>query len=197
MLRAAVILSLCFVYSLAYTIPASMSAIPEEFKEFIPEKVREFYKQLTPEDKEALREVVAGHADYANVDDALNALKEKNEKLYQKALEVFEKMRELRPAAGEKPNLEQVKTAVREVVDKYKALPEPAKQDLKTHFPTVTRLIQTYYVLTFASKVRDQMACNRFLMPFDPRQHWVVGPNVLSSDEKFRKLAKGFLNKQP
>uniref|UniRef100_A0A915BYC4 Fatty-acid and retinol-binding protein 1 n=1 Tax=Parascaris univalens TaxID=6257 RepID=A0A915BYC4_PARUN len=178
MMRTAIIASLCIAYSLAFVLPASMSGIPEEYKEFVPEVVQNFYKDLTPEDKQILRSIGENHAQYPNIDAALNALKEKSEKLHAKAVEVRNyvkskidslgpdakafveeveaKARTLRPEPGHKPDLEKVKTAVREVIEKYKTLPEAIKQELQTTFPHITKLIK---------------------------------------NEKFKKMAKGFLEK--
>lgn len=56
--------------------------------EFIPEEVKNFYKSLTPEDKQILRELASKHATFANEDEALDALKQKSVKLYNKANEL-------------------------------------------------------------------------------------------------------------
>lgn len=43
---------------------------------------------MTPEDKQILRELASRHASFANEDAALEALKEKSPKLYNKAVEL-------------------------------------------------------------------------------------------------------------
>ncbi|VDM41876.1 unnamed protein product [Toxocara canis] len=178
MLRTTIIISVCFAYALAFVMPLSMSNIPEEYKEFVPEAVQNFYKDLTPEDKQILREIADHHSQYPNVDAALNALKEKSEKLYAKAVEIRNfiknkvdslspeakhfveeveaKARALRPEPGQKPDLEKVKSTAREIIEKYKGLPENVKEDLRKTFPHITKLFQ---------------------------------------NEKFKKMAKGFLEK--
>lgn len=54
----------------------------------MPDVVKNFYKDLTPEDKQILRSIAEGHAQYPNLDGALDALKGRSEKLYAKANEV-------------------------------------------------------------------------------------------------------------
>ena len=55
------------------------------YLEFVPEEVKNFYADLTDEDKIILKEVAAKHDTYENEDQALEALKAKSEKLYNKA----------------------------------------------------------------------------------------------------------------
>lgn len=50
--------------------------------------MKDFYKDLTAEDKQILRELASKHATFANEDAALEALKDKSDKLYKKAMEL-------------------------------------------------------------------------------------------------------------
>lgn len=54
--------------------------------EFLPDEAKDFYADLTEQDKNDLKEIALKHEDYKTEDDALNALKAKNEKLYNKAI---------------------------------------------------------------------------------------------------------------
>jgi TRAP-type C4-dicarboxylate transport system substrate-binding protein len=47
--------------------------------------VKNFYAELTDEDKAILKEIAANHESYETEDQALEALKAKSEKLYNKA----------------------------------------------------------------------------------------------------------------
>lgn len=58
------------------------------FSDVVPKPVQEFYQGLTDDDKKDLKEIAANHAQYENEDQALEALKAKNEKLYNKAVEL-------------------------------------------------------------------------------------------------------------
>ena len=73
------------------------------FLEFLPEEATQFYAELTDEDKEILKEIALKHEEYKTEDDALNALKAKSEKLYNKAVSlrnlVKEKINSLEPEA--------------------------------------------------------------------------------------------------
>lgn len=52
--------------------------------DLVPPEVTTFYNELTEDDKKILKEVAEKHSEYATDEDALNALKEKSEKLYTK-----------------------------------------------------------------------------------------------------------------
>uniref|UniRef100_A0AC35TIF5 Fatty-acid and retinol-binding protein 1 n=1 Tax=Rhabditophanes sp. KR3021 TaxID=114890 RepID=A0AC35TIF5_9BILA len=138
--------------------------IPDALKEFVPEEVKDFYKGLTADDRAVLVSLAKDHGKYVNEDDALNALKEKSEPLYNRAMvlhnlvkdkvnslseepktyvtALIAQLRSLRPAAGEKPDLTKVKEIASEYIAKYKALSEASKDELKTTFPKITAVIQ-------------------------------------------------------
>nr|Q8WT59.2 RecName: Full=Fatty-acid and retinol-binding protein 1; AltName: Full=Og-FAR-1; Flags: Precursor [Onchocerca gutturosa] len=148
---------------MANVVPFSMSNIPEEYKEFIPEEVKNFYKNLTQEDRQILRELASKHATFTNEDAALEALKNKSDKLYQKAVElrnfvkakidslkpdaktfvdeIIAKVRSLRPEDGQKLDMEKIKQAARDIIAKYEALNEETKEELKATFPNTTKII--------------------------------------------------------
>ena len=161
------ILCLLAVLSLACSAaipPLDLSSIPEEYRDLVPPEVTNFYNELTEEDKQILKEIAARHEEFQNEDQALEALKAKSEKLYNKAVElrnlvkgkidalnpeakefvtgVIEKMKALRPKAGEKPNLEELRKQANEIIEKYKGLSEEAKESLKSNFPKITGIIQ-------------------------------------------------------
>lgn len=54
----------------------------------MPKEVTDFYASLTEQDKTDLKEIAQGHSSYENEEQALEALKGKNEKLYTKAIEL-------------------------------------------------------------------------------------------------------------
>ncbi|CAG9532661.1 unnamed protein product [Cercopithifilaria johnstoni] len=149
--------------TVASVIPFSVSNIPEEYKEFVPEEVKNFYKDLTAEDKQILRELASKHASFANEDAALEALKDKSDKLYKKAVElrnfvkgkidslkpdakafvdeVIAKARSLRPEDGQKFDMEKFKQAARDIIAKYTLLSEEIKEELKITFPHTAKII--------------------------------------------------------
>lgn len=53
--------------------------------EFLPEEAKQFYADLTEEDKVILKEIALQHENFENEDQAMEALKAKSEKLYEKA----------------------------------------------------------------------------------------------------------------
>ncbi|OZC11511.1 nematode fatty acid retinoid binding protein [Onchocerca flexuosa] len=149
--------------TMANVVPFSMSNIPEEYKEFVPEEVKNFYKNLTQEDRQILRELASKHATFTNEDAALEALKGKSDKLYKKAVElrnfvkakidslkpdakafvdeIIDKARSLRPEEGQKLDMEKIKQAARDIIAKYEALSEEIKEELKATFPNTTKII--------------------------------------------------------
>ena len=154
---------LAAVYS--NTLPAlDLNSIPEEYRDMVPPEVKTFYDELTEEDKQVLKEIAGRHDEFKTDEDALNALKEKSEKLYTKASElrnlvkeriakltpeaktfvdtIIEKMKALRPKKDEKPNLNELRKEANEIIEKFKALSDEAKESLKTNFPKITGVIQ-------------------------------------------------------
>ncbi|KAH7731395.1 fatty acid and retinol binding protein [Aphelenchoides avenae] len=163
-MRAVIVLACVAVCAFGATLPFNFNQLPEQFKEFVPEEVKSFYAELTEEDKNILKEIAAKHAEYENEEQALNALKEKSEKLYEKANNlrnlvkekvdslqaeaktfvnsIIEKLRALRPKGDEKPNLNKLRDTANEVIESYKALSDEAKENLKSTFPKITSVIQ-------------------------------------------------------
>ena len=148
----------------ASSLPYNFGAIPEQFKEFLPEEAKQFYADLTEEDKAILKEVALQHENFETEDQALDALKAKSEKLYEKATALrklvkdkidsleaeakgfvestIAKLKTLRPKTGEKPNLTELRKAANEIIEAYKKLSDAAKDNLKSAFPKITSVIQ-------------------------------------------------------
>jgi len=165
MMRYALLVALLAVYVNANALPAfNFNQIPEQFKDIVPEEVKTFYAELTEEDKTILKELAGKHATFENEDQALEALKEKSPKLYEKAKAlhtlvkdkidalnpeakafvngIIEKLRALKPKGDEKPNLNKLREEANSIIDQYKALSEEAKENLKATFPKITGVIQ-------------------------------------------------------
>ncbi|VDN07090.1 unnamed protein product [Thelazia callipaeda] len=154
--------------TLASVIPISISNIMEEYKEFAPQEVTNFYNDLTPEDKQILRELASNHASFANEDAVLQAFKEKSEKLYNKAIElrnfvkakidslnteaktfveeVIAKIQMLIPRGQQKFEIEKLKNAIQDIVAKYRLLTEETKEELKLTFPQTTKVISSKFI---------------------------------------------------
>lgn len=62
-----------------------------------------------------------------------------------KLLKVIAKARSLRPEEGQKPDLEKIKQAVRDVISKYQALSEETKEELKATFPHTAKIITSKF----------------------------------------------------
>lgn len=144
--------------------PFDLNSIPEEYRDLIPPEVTTFYNELTEEDKQILKEIAGRHEEFQTEDQALEALKAKSEKLYNKAVElrnmvknkidslnpdakefvnrVIEQLKSLRPKPGDKPNLEELRKQANEIIEKFKALGEEAKESLKSNFPKISALVQ-------------------------------------------------------
>jgi|UniRef100_A0AC35GRN8 hypothetical protein len=161
--RTLILLALAFAVA-ANSLPYNFGAIPEQFKEFLPEEAKQFYADLTEEDKAILKEVALQHENFENEDQAFEALKAKSEKLYEKATALrklvkdkidgleaeaktfiegtISKLKTLRPKSGEKPNLTELRKAANEIIETYKKLSEAAKDNLKSAFPKITSVVQ-------------------------------------------------------
>ncbi|CEF68237.1 Nematode fatty acid retinoid binding family-containing protein [Strongyloides ratti] len=150
-------------FATAYVLP-NYDAIPEQFRDVIPEEVKNFYTSLTEEDKAVIVDWAKGHEGYATEDEALQALKGKSENLYEKAMaakdlllsrinalkpeakefltSTYETLKSLRPATGTKPDIALIKKTAMSVYEKFNALSEEAKEDLKTQFPKTAAILQ-------------------------------------------------------
>ena len=148
----------------AASLPLNFQQLPEQLKEVVPEDVKNFYAELTEEDKAILKEIAQNHATYENEDQALEALKAKSEKLHAKAVElrqhlktkidslkpdakafvesVVAKLRALKPKADEKPDLKKIRELATEVINQYKALSEESKANLEETFPKVAGVLK-------------------------------------------------------
>ena len=145
-------------------LPMNFNQLPEQFKEFVPDEVKNFYAELTEEDKTVLKDLAAKHAEISTEDEALNALKEKSPKLHEKAVAlrtlvhdkinalqpeakgyvngIVEKLKALKPKGDEKPNLNKLRETANEVIEQYKSLSDAAKTDLQTQFPKITSVVK-------------------------------------------------------
>ncbi|KAI6215388.1 Fatty-acid and retinol-binding protein [Aphelenchoides besseyi] len=177
-LRTFVVLFSFFCLAMSATLPLSIQQVPEQLKEVVPEEVKKFYAELTDEDKSILKDVAANHASYENEDQALEALKAKSEKLYNKATElrtllktkidslkpdakafvegIIAKLRALKPKGEEKPDLKKIREVANEVIDTYKGLAEESKQNLQETFPQITNVIKNEKFQTLAQGLIKQ-----------------------------------------
>uniref|UniRef100_A0A0N4ZF96 Fatty-acid and retinol-binding protein 1 n=1 Tax=Parastrongyloides trichosuri TaxID=131310 RepID=A0A0N4ZF96_PARTI len=136
--------------------------LPAQLKEFVPEEVKDFYKGITQEDRAVLIEIAKNHDKYSNEEEAIAALKEKSPALGEKAeslynmvkdkvnslseepkafaKELIKEARALRPAPGQKPDIEKLKVFGKTFIGKYQALTDAAKDELKTVFPKMHAL---------------------------------------------------------
>jgi len=156
------------------SLPFNFQQLPEQLKEVVPEDVKNFYAELTEDDKAVLKEIAQNHASYENEDQALEALKAKSEKLYNKAVElrthlktkidslkpeaktfvegIIAKLRALKPKNDEeKPDLKKIREVASEVIESYKALSEDAKTNLQETFPKVSGVLKNEKFQAIAS----------------------------------------------
>jgi len=149
----------------AAAIPITMPAkVPDEFKDFLPSEVTVFYNDLTDAEKGILKEMAENHAKYETEDAALADLKEKSEKLFNKAKELkqmlnekleklpegarafinslIDEVKKLKPKGVDKMKLDEMRTKAKEIMDKYKALSEGDKAALTEQFPKISGVIR-------------------------------------------------------
>lgn len=132
----------------------------------LPPEVVEFYNCLTEEDRRVLRDIVGRIGEFETEEQVLEVLKAKSEKLYNNAVElrtfmnekltalnpnaksfidsVVETLKALKPKGEEKPGLKLLRARANEVIEKYMALDEEAKESLKGQFPKLATGIQHF-----------------------------------------------------
>ncbi|MEV0500771.1 hypothetical protein AB0I84_24645 [Streptomyces spectabilis] len=161
---------------IATTNLALAGKVPDEFKDFLPTEVTEFYDGLTEEDKDILKEIALRRDVFQTEEQALDYLKGRSEKLYAKAVELRTllktKLDALNPAAkafldsvveelkrlgsdvngSASPTELQVTATV--IVAKYKSLPEEAQESLKANFPKVASVLQSEQAQKLAGAYR-------------------------------------------
>ncbi|CAJ0942034.1 unnamed protein product, partial [Mesorhabditis belari] len=176
MMRAAFgVLALCLGVALAAPVN-SFDEIPAQYRELIPEDAAKILKDLTAEDKVALKAIAERHKEFNNEDEAMAALKEKSPSTHEKVNKLHQMVRDkinsLNPEAkafakevvaearkihaayisGNKPDLEELKAKAKEFIAKFKALPEEAKKDFEEKFPILTSVVKNPKVQEIAGK---------------------------------------------
>ncbi|MCE3030585.1 MULTISPECIES: hypothetical protein [unclassified Streptomyces] len=138
-------------------------SLPAALANVLPSEVTAFFLELTDEDKSVLKDLASKIQQFNNEDELLAALKEKSPKLYEKAVElrnlikekidslkpeakafvqsVIEKVRGLHPIGDEAPDPAKLRETVQEIVAQFNALSGEAKSDLAETFPKLASLI--------------------------------------------------------
>nr|CDJ84190.1 Nematode fatty acid retinoid binding domain containing protein [Haemonchus contortus] len=154
----AAIACLCIAFVSSFT----FDDVPPEFRELLPEDVKQFVNSLTPEDKKILEEVAKKYGEEKLSDEAgIAAVKAKSPQLGDKLQKIYDdiqkKMQALSPearafakemyditrklhadhVAGRKPSVVEITDLTQKAIDRFKALPKSAQDDLKKEFPTV------------------------------------------------------------
>ncbi|KAI1718582.1 nematode fatty acid retinoid binding protein (Gp-FAR-1) domain-containing protein [Ditylenchus destructor] len=153
--------------SAAPSVPRSGSESPEvllqQVRDIVPEEVINAF-MLTEDEKAVLADMTSGRLTFETEEQAIEALNERSPQLYQKLLPIFtvfkekieslspeaksfvfglvDKVQDLKPNRGEKPNKKKIIDVVFKIIEQYKALSDEAKENLKASFPIVTRVIQ-------------------------------------------------------
>ncbi|VDM57585.1 unnamed protein product [Angiostrongylus costaricensis] len=146
----------------------SIEDIPPEYRELIPKEAKDFLTGLSDADKEVLKGIAKNYATYKNEDEVLAALKAKSPELGAKAEKLHNMIKEKVDAlgdeakafakegarkiqasvvAGNKPNLTELKEKAQTAINKYKALSDDAKEDLAKHFPILTSVFKSEFLL--------------------------------------------------
>ncbi|VDD91610.1 unnamed protein product [Enterobius vermicularis] len=179
MLGKLLVFSLLIAVINAHAIPMNIAQIPKEIRDLIPQELKDFFGDLKEEDKRLLKNISRDFASFPHEDQALEELKRRSPKLWEKIIKIresvmnkigsltpgakifiqesFNKLKELRPPEGQGPNPAKIRETVKTIIKDYNLLSAEAKQDLQKKFPQVTKLLK---------------------------------------NEKFRALAKSFLEKQ-
>ncbi|CAJ0598497.1 unnamed protein product [Cylicocyclus nassatus] len=133
--------------------------IPVEYRELIPAEVKVFIIGLSDADKKVLKEVLHSTSDFENEDQLVDAIREKSPDLAERANKLSDmyktKLAALGPEAqtfakemmknclkvrlqyfgGKNPSRADLKKIALDLIEKYKALSNDAKEDLKKEFP--------------------------------------------------------------
>jgi uncharacterized protein YpuA (DUF1002 family) len=136
--------------------------LPAEFEKLVPKQVREYYQNLTTEQKTAVAAVHKEHNHWENPQGALEALKAANEDAYTKALELHEQMKESTAnltdgakkfsqevdkilstlVSGNEAIADKTKDAATQITSKYEALTDEDRQSFRSAFRDVSKAIE-------------------------------------------------------
>ncbi|CAI2348484.1 unnamed protein product [Caenorhabditis sp. 36 PRJEB53466] len=155
MIRAFLVVALATVAVLSAPIPEipeKFDDIPSEYKGLIPAEIADQLKDITTEERAALKELALNHKNYKTEEQFKAALKEKSPSLYEKAEKLEEALvkkiiaegRQLHQQylAGEKPSLDTLKELAKGYIAEYKGLSEAAKDTITAQFPILTGFFQ-------------------------------------------------------
>ncbi|KAK0418800.1 hypothetical protein QR680_013779 [Steinernema hermaphroditum] len=167
MFRSAAVCLLLIVAIQAVPLPfgGSIDKIPADIKALIPKEVVEFYKGLTPEDKQIIKELGAKAKEFKSEQEAIEALKAKSESLYNRAKVIYDlvkskttiaAVRALRPADGKSYDIPKVKETAKTIIGNYQALSAEAKADLQGQFPQITALIKNEKIKKIAKSLLEK-----------------------------------------
>ncbi|TKR67055.1 hypothetical protein L596_023265 [Steinernema carpocapsae] len=151
-----------------------VNKIPSSIRQLIPTEVRDFYKGLSEEDKTIISKLAGQAKEWQHEGDAIEALKEKSESLYNRAKVVYDlvmkKIDSLEPKAnafiiesfkavkslhhpGQLPELDAGKKLAKETFAKFLALSEESKESLKTAFPQIAKFLTNPKIQSMIEKV--------------------------------------------
>uniref|UniRef100_A0A183CEQ5 DUF4476 domain-containing protein n=1 Tax=Globodera pallida TaxID=36090 RepID=A0A183CEQ5_GLOPA len=143
-------------------------------KEVVPVEALDFYNQLTGQDKQVLRKVLAKADSYTSTSEVLKDLRNGSSTLYDRAVQVVTSLRsiitrlsppartyidesteQLRNALGDGFSRANLKAQVQQLVSRYRQLDLATKVELRETFPTVASVVDNPLLQTLASGLFD------------------------------------------
>uniref|UniRef100_A0A1I7U3Z9 Fatty-acid and retinol-binding protein 1 n=1 Tax=Caenorhabditis tropicalis TaxID=1561998 RepID=A0A1I7U3Z9_9PELO len=160
--------------------PSLFTQLLKEHKEILPSEVVEAYKNLSGEEKTALKDVFKNYKDYKNEGELIAALKEKSPELGAKAEKLHAQLQKkidglsakpkefieeliaggkglyARSVNGEKITKEEIKLLIQTQVVAYKELPTEAKDEIKSTFSSVAKFLEDDKVQSLIAKLLEK-----------------------------------------
>uniref|UniRef100_A0A914EE56 Fatty-acid and retinol-binding protein 1 n=1 Tax=Acrobeloides nanus TaxID=290746 RepID=A0A914EE56_9BILA len=147
--------------------------IEDQVQDLIPAEAKKFLNSLTAEDRNVLKDIANKSSQYSTVDDVLNELKTRSSTLYEKAVGVVKFFRDtldsLSPSARKfvedtiqqlhgfvrdgTINIEKIKSEINKIVQRYLALDDDTKDELKNAFPIVSTIVHNAIFQTMAQSL--------------------------------------------
>jgi hypothetical protein len=141
----------------------------EELNEIIPSEARNFYESLNDTDRKVLQNVLSKSSTYENVSQVLSDLKNGSKPLYDKAVGVVTGLRSTIASLGKSARqfvddtaqqakdalngpytLTKLRSEANAVIERYTALDEETKEELKNAFPMVSTIVYNNVFQTLA-----------------------------------------------
>uniref|UniRef100_A0A0N4ZB61 Fatty-acid and retinol-binding protein 1 n=1 Tax=Parastrongyloides trichosuri TaxID=131310 RepID=A0A0N4ZB61_PARTI len=137
--------------------------VPYMFRHLVPKQFHDRLFKMSDDDRNAVKQIIARHNEYKNINEALNALKIIRPSLYNLSIEIKEYIdeklsllepeakkyitkriddyRKIRPTIEHKTTYSEINETLRHTISDFIKLPESAKESIRKTFPNIMQYV--------------------------------------------------------